>query len=134
IVLGASSGTATGCCAQAPIAVDPSNLPAGTYTGAITLTSQATPATITIPVTLNISNLPLLTVPNVALGFTYQLGGSVPAAQTVAITATSASLAYTNSVSSNAPWLLVPPTGATPTPLSVTVNPAGLAAGSYSGT
>src|SRR5207244_271009 len=30
IVLGASSGTATNCCGQAPISVDPSNLPAGT--------------------------------------------------------------------------------------------------------
>ena len=87
-----------------------------------------------IPVTLIVSNTPLLNVPNATLNFTYQSGTTVPPAQTVNITATSGTLSYAVTQSANSPWLIVPNAGTTAAPLSVSVNPAGLAPGTYTAT
>ncbi|MBS1855367.1 MAG: hypothetical protein JST11_08385 [Acidobacteria bacterium] len=121
--------------APVTIGVDFTGLPAGTYTGQLTLiTPGASPAQTNIPVSLTVSSLPLLNVPSTPLSFTYQLGTAVPAAQNVNITATSGTLNYTAAASAAAPWLTVPASGSTAAPLAVSVNPAGLAPGTYTGT
>ena len=71
-----------------------------------------------------------------SLTFSYVTGGAVPASQTVSITSSSGVLGYTATASSTGNWLNVatPVSGNTPGTLTVTVNPAGLGAGSYPGT
>jgi uncharacterized protein (TIGR03437 family) len=126
-----AAGTAT-----FSVAVDPSGLPAGTYTGKVTLTSASTPPSLDVPVTLVVSTLPLLNVPTAALNFTYQLGGTVPVAQAVTVTATSGTPTFGISAASTpTSWLKVSSAaGTVPTPFSVSVDPTGLAKGTYTGT
>ena len=128
------SGSITGS-AQITVTLNPAGLAPGTYTGKLTLlTPGGSPTQQDIAVTLNVSNAPLLNVPNATLNFAYQLGTNAPAAQTVNITATSGTLNYAVTQSANSPWLSVPNAGNTATPLTVSVNPAGLTAGTYSAT
>ena len=132
-----SSGTFSAASGAVPITytVNTAGLAVGTYNGNITLlTSGGSPPQTSIPVTLIVTNTPSLIVPNATLNFTYQLGTTAPAAQSVAITATSGTLSYAVSQTANSAWLSVPNAGITPTPLPVSVNPAGLAAGTYSAT
>jgi uncharacterized protein (TIGR03437 family) len=64
-----------------------------------------------------------------SLNFAYNIGGAIPAAQTVtAGTGGGGNLTY--SASSNAAWLLVSVSGST---IMVSVNPSGLAANTYQG-
>uniref|UniRef100_Q01TB9 BACON domain-containing protein n=1 Tax=Solibacter usitatus (strain Ellin6076) TaxID=234267 RepID=Q01TB9_SOLUE len=118
------------------VSVDPSTLPVGTYTGKITIQSQGNPGTLTIPVTLVVSSLPLLNVPSAALNFTYQVGSGAPAAQPVTVTATSGTPNYTiTAASTPAGWLKVSSAaGTVPTPFNVSVDPTGLGKGTYTGT
>jgi uncharacterized protein (TIGR03437 family) len=134
--------------AQITLAYDTTaNLPAGTYGGnntKVTLsTPGATPPTRDIPVTLLVSTAPLLNVPNAALAFTYQQGAQNPNTQSVTATSTAVaatstsgqlSLSITSTTQTGGNWLFVPSTGVTGTPITVTVNPAGLAPGNYTGT
>jgi uncharacterized protein (TIGR03437 family) len=128
------SGTTNPQNGDAPITVgvDVANLPANTYSGKITvITPGATPAQQDVPVKLLISTTQLLNVPATPLTFVYQSGAALPAAQSINVTATSGSLAYTATTSANSAWLSVPATGSTAAPLTVSVNPAGLAVGTY---
>jgi uncharacterized protein (TIGR03437 family) len=127
IVLGAASAVtdATGA-AQVTIGVDSANLPPGTFAGKATVVSQGSPSSLDIPITLLISNSPLLNVPTTALNFTFPLGGNVPASQSVTVTATSGVLPYTIAVAGNAPWLSVPANGTTAAPFAVSINQPGL--------
>ena len=127
--------TSTTGTAMFAVNVDPTGLPPNTYTGKVTLTSQGNPTSLDIPVSLVVSTLPLLNVPSTALNFTYQVGsGTLPAAQAVTITATSGTPSFVIAASSNATWLKVPAGGTVPTPFNVTVDPTGLATGTYNGT
>ena len=113
------------------------NLPAGPWTGSVTLsTPTGAPATTTIPVNLVVSSLPLINVPGATLTFTAELNSATPPAQSVNITSTSGALTYTVTVSTKDgnPWLAAPVSGATPGPLSISVDPTGLAPGTYTGT
>ncbi len=119
------------------VGVTPANLPAGSYTGSVTIsTPGASTATTTIPVNLTVSSSPLLTLSPVTLNFSYQIGGAAPAAQNIATGSTGAALSYTTTVAtaSGGNWLTATPSGTTPNPISVTVTPAQLAVGTYSGT
>jgi uncharacterized protein (TIGR03437 family) len=119
--------------AQVTAGVDTTNLPAGNYSGQLTLiTPGGSPAQTNIPVSLAISNTALLNIPATPLTFIYQLGTAAPAAQNVNITATSGTLGYNVAATAGATWLTVPTSGTTDAPLAVSVNPAGLAAGTYS--
>jgi uncharacterized protein (TIGR03437 family) len=123
-------------------------LPAGTYTGTLTLnTPGASPATQTINVSLLVSGSPLLTVPGAGLNFTYELNSGVtPAAQSVVASSTAVAagsatgqmtVTATASATNGGTWLSVAPstgTTGTATPFSVAVNPAGLIPGKYQGT
>jgi len=127
-----ASGTTPG---NVSVSVTPGTLSAGTYTGSVTITSSgASNSPKSVPVTLTVTSAttPTLTVSPLSLSFTYQTGGSTPAAQPVTLSSSSA-LNYT--AVSSAAWLnATPASGATPASLSVSVNPAGLAVGNYSGT
>jgi uncharacterized protein (TIGR03437 family) len=111
----------------------PAGLPAGTYQGSIAIsTSGSTP--ITVPVTLNVSAQALLDLSTNSLTYTYQVGGPNPADQTVTLTSTTPGLAYTVAASSPGNWLTINvATALTGSPVTVSVNPAGLPAGTYTG-
>ncbi len=69
----------------------------------------------------------------VTLSFDAVVGGAAPTAKNVSVASTGAPLTYTAVAS--AAWLNVSPgSGQTPANLSVSVNPAGLGVGSYTGT
>jgi len=127
-----TSGTA-----QLTYSVNTAGLAAGTYTSKLTVnTPSGSPTSQDVNITLVVSPNPLLNVPNATLNFTYQVGASVPAQQNVNITATSGTLTYAVNTP-NAAWLTVPNSGVTPTPLPVSLNPAGLAnlaTGTYNAT
>jgi large repetitive protein len=126
------SGTTPG---NLNVSVNPSSLTAGTYTGNVTVTSSGasnSPRTIPVTLTVTAAPAPTMTVSPLNLSFSYQRGGATPTAQSVNVTSTSA-VAYT--AAGSAGWLSVAPaTGNTPGSLSVSVNPSGLAAGTYTGT
>jgi adhesin/invasin len=83
----------------------------------------------------SLTNLPprgSLTVNPSRLGFISQFNGTAPPGQTVQVS--SAGVALSWSTSPSAPWITVSPSsGNTPTTATISVNPAGLAAGNYSG-
>jgi uncharacterized protein (TIGR03437 family) len=116
----------------------PTGLTAGTYNGTITLSATGA-SNVTIQVTLVVSTSPLLTASPTALTFTHALSSATPPpAQTIAVSTTaSAPIAFSAAatVQIGTQWLAVTPTsGSTPSTLTVTVNPAGLVAGTYNGT
>jgi uncharacterized protein (TIGR03437 family) len=121
------------------------NLPAGSYSDQVTLfTPGGVPTSQQIPVKLLVSVAPLLNVPNATLAFNYQLGGAAPAAQAVTATSTAVlptsttgqmRLTITTSTKNTGNWLSVPTQNpVTGTPFTVSVDPAGLAPGTYNGT
>jgi uncharacterized protein (TIGR03437 family) len=70
-----------------------------------------------------------------ALSFTYTIGGSVPAGQSLTVSSSAGTLALTIAASSTGNWLnVIPGTGNTPLNLGVSVTPGSLGVGLYSGT
>ncbi len=124
---GAAPGTVTA-------AVSLAGLAAGTYNAAITLSAPGV-SPKTVPVTLSVTAVStgasIWNDPSIP-AFTGTVGGTPPAAQTITINSTGSAIAWT--ASENTPWLsLSPSSGSTPGRLTLTVNPAGLAAGTYNG-
>jgi len=118
------------------VSVSPASLTAGTYTGTILITpSGASNSPLMVNVTLAVAAVSgaALTVTPQALTFNYTPGGTAPAAQTISITNTgSSTLSWSDS--SSVPWAsLSAASGTAPATLSVTVDTAGLAAGTYTG-
>ena len=141
----ASGSIAANGSVQAAVSVDAAGLGAGSYGGKVTVsTPGGSPSSQDVAVNLLVSNSPLLAVPSATLNFTYQLGGPAPAAQSVTATSTNVApdsptgqmpLAITAATSNNSgSWLVVPVAAVTGTPFSVSVSPAGLAPGTYTGT
>ena len=78
------------------------------------------------------NNIPALTFNSVNLDITAEEDG-IPVEQTVTLSTTNA-IAEDFTFSSNVSWMAVtPPSGTTPSQLTVTVDPTGLASGTYSG-
>ena len=74
-----------------------------------------------------------ITASTTSLSFSVNAGAAAPPSQSVVITSPGASLTFTAATS--APWLSVSPTsGNVNNTLAISVNPAGLAAGTYNGT
>jgi len=92
------------------------------------LLAALTPALAQTPVTLTPSPT--------SLTFSYTIGSTLPAAQTVSVRASAGTPAYSVTITgSNAQWLTVAPdTGIMPANLSVRVNPTSLAVGTYQST
>jgi uncharacterized protein (TIGR03437 family) len=127
-----ASGTAP---STLTVSVSLTSLSAGTYTGTISIAAAGaanTPASIGVTLTVTAAGASLAVVPQ-SLAFQYTYGGTVPAAQNVAISNTGGGmLAWTASTDSY--WLAVSPSsGNAPATLGVSVNPVNLAAGTYTG-
>jgi uncharacterized protein (TIGR03437 family) len=122
---GSTPGTLT-------ISLNPSLVRLGSQTGKVTVTAPgATGSPQVITVTANVSAPPVLSLDTNAASFTYRIGESAPAPQTVQVSSTGSALSFTVSVS-NAPWLSVSPTsGTTPATLTLTANPGQMAVGQY---
>ena len=108
-------------------------------TGTVTLSVPgSTSAPLTIPVSLNVSNTALLNL-SPAVVNVVAIPGSAAVQQTIAVTSTDAatSVNFNATAATNPPgltWLSVAPnSGSTPLSLNVTVNPANLPPGIYTG-
>ncbi len=111
-------------------AVSTTGLANGVYNAKITLSAPGTAADLQIPVTLTISNAPLINVNPSGLTFTTQQGRS-PDTQAITLSSTGAPLVYTFGLT-NAPWLILSPiTG--DNRVFVSPNAAGLGVGTYNG-
>lgn len=111
------------------VSVTPPSQNPNTYNGSLTLTTTSSQK---IPVSIAVSNNPLLNLPAGPIAFTYQVGGSVPLTSVVTPVSTGAQIQYT--LSSNTSWLKVPSTATTPNAVTIIVDPTSLTPGSYSGT
>ena len=118
----ATSGTAP---STPSVLVDPTGLNAGTYTGTVTITaSGASGSPATINVTLTVSQAQ-------SVSFQYTIGGTVPAAQTISVSAASPTPWMASADSS---WIALSPAGGTsPGTLAIAPNPVNLAPGTYHG-
>ena len=123
--------------ATVSVTVNTSGLSSGTYTGTIFVTPNNGTAQ-TVPVTLVISNTSLFVTSPGGINFTAQSGGSgaTPSFQNVAVTSTDGTAINfgvgVNYTSGTPGWLFLNTSaGVTPTNLTITANPFGLAAGTY---
>ncbi|MDQ6758770.1 MAG: hypothetical protein M3Z32_02750, partial [Acidobacteriota bacterium] len=120
------------------VAINPTGLPVGTYTGVISVISNgAANGPIDVPVRLVISDQPIVSFSNSGTTLNYQLGStSIPSGQ-VQVSSSGNPLPFTvsTSVVSGGNFLTVSPgNGVTPQVLTFTLNPiaiAGLGAGTY---
>lgn len=104
--------------------------------GSATYGTSTKPTMLTIATgTISASGTPpSLTATASALIFNYEVSGSTPPNQTDTITATGANFGIAASTNSGGNWLSVTPSsGISSATLTVSVNPAGLKAGSYTG-
>jgi uncharacterized protein (TIGR03437 family) len=145
LTISGNGQTVTGLAAY-NVTINAGNLANGLYTGYITVTASANNSPITVPVALNVTGSSIgggggsgsLTLSTSSLTFTPPVNGN-PVTQQLTVTAASTT-SFTASASTNgvgnSTWLSISPAGAsvTPSTLTVTANPAGLAAGTYSGT
>ena len=119
------------------VAVTPSALSAGTYSGTIRVTALDTANGFQdVPVTLTV--LPPLNVTPTPLTFTYRINGTSPAAQTLNVSSGQSEVSVTAAASTTpagGTWLAVnPASGTTPATFTVSVTPSSLTAGTYNGT
>ena len=118
------------------ITVNPAQLPQGTYTGAVTLTSSAANSPVVIPVTLTIAAAATLSASPGNLTVTLPNAGTTVAQQAIILNTAGTPLGFTaNAITTTSiPWLSVnPAAGVTPATLTATLNAVGLPAGIYSG-
>ncbi|MEZ5398127.1 MAG: hypothetical protein R2729_00575 [Bryobacteraceae bacterium] len=117
--------------ANLSVTVTPAGLTPGTYNGTVRVTAANTAnSTVDIPVTLRVTNDPLLRVAPSTLVFTYQTNGSLPEGRAIVVSNGTNTSAPITIATSGVSWLGVSPTSAnTPMAVVVTVNPAGLAPG-----
>ena len=116
------------------VSVNTTGLAPGTYNSKISITSAgAANSPLSVPVQLVITSPPppdnLVAAPK-TLSFAFVTGGAIPSSQTFQITA-SPNLSVT-AATDGAAWISVNPgSGNTPEVFTVSINPAGLTAGTY---
>jgi uncharacterized protein (TIGR03437 family) len=112
------------------VSVNTSGMASGNYSGSITVTAPgASGSPAVIPVSLTLAANSLTATPS-PLSFSFQLGGTAPAMQTLSVGSTVAGLSFT--AASGASWLGVTPgSGTTPQGLSVSIVTTGLTAQTY---
>jgi uncharacterized protein (TIGR03437 family) len=128
--LSATSGTTPATITATASAV---GLYPGYYTAVLTVTAPGlgTP-TLTLYANLTVTGSNLSASPSM-LTFTFQPGGAIPAAQTVALSTQNGATVTLGSVTTDVQWLEVTPATSAPATLSVSINPGSLAPGTYSG-
>src|SRR5579871_903051 len=121
-----TSGTAPG---SATVSVNTSGLSVGSYSGTVNFGSG-----VTVPVTLNLVAGVSVNASPTTLTFTGSASATIPA-QTVSVSAAS-TITFSTQVTtvSGGSWLSVGGNATTPSTLTVSVNPQGLATGTYTGT
>jgi uncharacterized protein (TIGR03437 family) len=124
-----SSATAP---AQLTVTVRSANLSEGTYTGQIAITGPNN--TVTIPVQLNAAASNNYTFSPASVTFSVQTGSAPPPLQTVVFYGPITGTAFSASTTSGGPWLSVTPSPAPHPAAVIAANPAGLKAGTYTGT
>jgi uncharacterized protein (TIGR03437 family) len=134
---GSLVGTPTTSSASVTLSVATNSLlPGNTYssTAVITFQNSAIPQ-ILVPVSLTVQPpAAALTATPSAANFTYQAGGTVPAAQSISITnPATGNIPFTVASVSDSWFSVTPAAGTTPGTLTVSVNPQSLQPGSYSG-
>ena len=115
------------------MSVSPAGLSAGTYTGTVQIAASGAANTpVSIVVTLTVTAVPAsLAIAPQALTFQYTAGSAAPASQDISI-ANGGTGALSWTASSSAFWAgLSATSGSAPGTLSVSVNAANLAAGTY---
>jgi len=119
---------------SANVQVSAANLSPGTYTSQLNLASYGgtnTPVAIPVSVTVTAASTNQVTVSPASLTFAAVTGSVAPSAQSLTISSSTAGLSVT--VGSDAGWLTSTASGVTPFVAQVSVNQAGLTAGSYTG-
>ena len=118
-----------------------STLPQGTYQGSVTIVSPgALNSPQVIPVTLTVATPQTIAVTPATLAFSFQIGTQTPNAQQIAVTSTGGAMTFSASASTRdgGNWLKLSATSGQTSGaagnLSVSVDPTGLAAGTYTGT
>ena len=126
LFLGSSSGTTQ---QYLQVQIAPSGLPVGTYTGSITISpstgSNLPSGALTIPVVLTVSANTTVTVAPTSLAFSQaQNATTLPAAQSVSLTATGGSTTFTASAVpvTGGAWLQVTPLSGTATATAATIS------------
>ena len=119
--------------------VNPTSLPGGSYTGIITITAPAAATPVhTVAVTLEVGNAPsTLTTSTNTLTFNYVTGSAAPASQPIELLTSGGALTVSIAITGGT-WLQASPTGSIslvglPGTINVSVNPASLAPGAYTG-
>src|SRR5579862_608817 len=115
------------------IAVNPTGIAPGTYTSTVTLTPEGPNAVVTtIPLTLTVNASAFVNVSSASL--TLAAPGNTQAVLSITSSGNPLAFLATASNGSGPNWLSASPAnGITPAQLTVTANPAGLAAGVYNG-
>jgi uncharacterized protein (TIGR03437 family) len=121
------------------IAFSISGLQPGVYTGTVTLTSGiGNPLVISVTLIVITDSTLMLQVSPASFSFSYTTGGQIPPAQSLAVTVAVTGEIVIFEVDVSAPpngrWLLVgPAAAATPTKLTVSMDPKTLSPGTYNG-
>jgi uncharacterized protein (TIGR03437 family) len=125
------SVTPTGGTTPAQLSLSPtvSSLTGGVYTGQIVITGPNNTLTIPVQLTVNTSNIFTFSQPSVT--FSVQAGSAPPPAQTIQVYGPSTGATVSATTSSGGNWLSVALMHGLASMISV--NPAGLSAGTYTG-
>ncbi|MEP7365495.1 MAG: hypothetical protein ABI972_19755 [Acidobacteriota bacterium] len=118
------------------VSANPQGLAIGDYTANVKLTGPgASNSPQTVPVTLKVTDKPVVTLSTSSLSFHHQIGGSAPAGELVVVTNAGAGLPIGLTINSGGgTWLSATPTASTsPAAILVTVDPGTLVAGEYTG-
>jgi hypothetical protein len=120
--------------ADLTVSVDPQGLAPGLYSAVIGVNAAAgdTPMS-SVPVSLQVSDTPLLVAASQTITFNAKTGGSAATAQTITVHGTGSKSVF-QATTSGGTWLQVSPTnGRTDANLNVTAAPDGLGTGYYLG-
>jgi uncharacterized protein (TIGR03437 family) len=117
--------------AQLTVTVHSTNLPEGVYTGQIMIVGSNN--SITVPVELNVSASNIFTFSPSSATFSLQAGSAPPPPQTILVYGPSTGAAFSVATDSGGSWLTAVPTPSGQLGAVVSVNPAGLKRGTYTG-
>jgi len=118
------------------VSVNPSGLPAGSYSGAVNIVGGGRTYSAPVQLTVAAAGGSLKVSPG-SLSFAATVGGAAPPAKPLSVTGTN-QIAFKVSATGQSgghTWLTASPSGSLTTPqtINVSANPAGLAAGTYTG-
>lgn len=121
------------------VAVNPSTLPIGVYSEAITLSSDASGEPVTVPVTLTVRGAPSdIRSSHTSFSVSHRLDAPRPEPVQTFLTTTGGLLSFSAAVTGTK-WLRISPSSGAVfpgfrTPLTLSVDPTGLVPGTYKGT